>query len=976
MLIRNVKNKMDLAKKLREQKENLRIEIANDNNIATARKNVRFGIVPPPVEGQQASQAEVANDENSIMSRARDNLLTMFNPDKVRNILITLSVDKMRFLNIYWNDFKQRLERIDRGLIDVSVFNSMYDKYISDTLAQKGLGQQSAINEPTELQDVVPNRKLIQLFYERVDKTNTPGADEIGRELRKFQDFVPNKSIVDKLEDLSPSDQEAFVSRLIQVYTNISPVVEWQRVLNIRNQNKFLEEVPNLYSNFTPIQQDIVNDLFLEIKRDEPTEILLDEFEEQVSPLTEPTMSRATSEAQDAMALMTRALSRESVSKSRQSSTEDILNQATERARRRSFTTGSVTGNDPALIPRRPSLSSVLETPVSIPVAKAPPRSRYADAPAADADAPIKKGEPKAFGRKEEAAKARPAPVRSPKAKPPPPPPPPKYQKKELKPPKEYDEKKYENFLKLKKDRQNDLIDTFIDEQDLSSLEKAFQVVKSDGSKITKAQYEEDSVIDIQQNMIDELKNSGIDSDVRKNFVKKYATELDNYLEKEIQEVRTKSSKSQKSKAQKEVAVEAVEAAAAARKAAADKEFIAKMKGEAKKAEFYEKKAEKAVKEDPKSQEKQKVLREAKLKTNKALYDYLNLQDTANPQSIIELTKFVKDKVYDKLKGVRIAERVNVYNNEIKDQYSKLLIEQFIIEMWNTEEDIDEDQMRYLDLLKGLPGQTKFNLPLYFPTGMLDDFKDKIYSKYDERIYKEPKPEKPKQVPARSPSLTERASSTGRSAFKGTANLLGLRTKGASKTEPEERKEASKKGVASFMSKTQKGDGIKRGRGMRTITDKVLEPISRWIQVGKLKYNNRLLDEKQMFSVKYPSGAVNPHFAKNVAVSDLFYELMKNLEKSQKVDTRILKELDPDEKKLFENFIVRSGTGRQFNIMDVSPTDEEAEKEKRMTIVKGSYLAGNNSPEVINELRSLILYFIGINRIDKKQGLATLQSIV
>jgi hypothetical protein len=37
---------------------------------------------------------------------------------------------------------------------------------------------------------------------------------------------------------------------------------------------------------------------------------------------------------------------------------------------------------------------------------------------------------------------------------------------------------------------------------------------------------------------------------------------------------------------------------------------------------------------------------------------------------------------------------------------------------------------------------------------------------------------------------------------------------------------------------------------------------------------------------------------------------------------------------LFENFIVRSGTGRQFNIMDVSPTDEEAEKEKRMSYCK------------------------------------------
>jgi hypothetical protein len=68
MLIRNVKSKMDLAKKLREQKENLRIEIANDNNIATARKNARFGIMPEVEPAQIMSQAELANDDNSTMS--------------------------------------------------------------------------------------------------------------------------------------------------------------------------------------------------------------------------------------------------------------------------------------------------------------------------------------------------------------------------------------------------------------------------------------------------------------------------------------------------------------------------------------------------------------------------------------------------------------------------------------------------------------------------------------------------------------------------------------------------------------------------------------------------------------------------------------------------------------------------------------------------------------------------------------------
>ncbi len=182
---------------------------------------------------------------------------------------------------------------------------------------------------------------------------------------------------------------------------------------------------------------------------------------------------------------------------------------------------------------------------------------------------------------------------------------------------------------------------------------------------------------------------------------------------------------------------------------------------------------------------------------------------------------------------------------------------------------------------------------------------------------------------------------------------------------------------ASFAEEGKKqGKGIKKGRGIRSVTTKVLDPISRWSQIGKLKYNNRLLDEKQMFSIKYPSGAVNPHFPKAVPVSDLFHELLTNLENTKKVDKRILSDLDKDEKKLFEHFIVRSGAGRQFGIMDVTPTDEEKEREERYIIVKGTYLAGNNAQEVINELRSHILYFIDKGRISKSEGLATLRAIV
>jgi hypothetical protein len=171
--------------------------------------------------------------------------------------------------------------------------------------------------------------------------------------------------------------------------------------------------------------------------------------------------------------------------------------------------------------------------------------------------------------------------------------------------------------------------------------------------------------------------------------------------------------------------------------------------------------------------------------------------------------------------------------------------------------------------------------------------------------------------------------------------------------------------------KYERGRKTKRGRGVN-----VIDPSPRWIHIGKLKYNKRALDEKQMLSIKYPSGAMNPYFRKSIPVSDNLHELIQTLETTKKLDKRLMKELDPDERKLMETFLVRAGVGRGFGILKVTPTDEEAEKEKRLELLRGSYMAGNNSKELIQELRSLILYFIKIGRMKRSEGLATLVELV
>jgi hypothetical protein len=170
--------------------------------------------------------------------------------------------------------------------------------------------------------------------------------------------------------------------------------------------------------------------------------------------------------------------------------------------------------------------------------------------------------------------------------------------------------------------------------------------------------------------------------------------------------------------------------------------------------------------------------------------------------------------------------------------------------------------------------------------------------------------------------------------------------------------------------------GIKRKPGRpksgQGIASTCKEQTPRWIELGRYRINGRLLDEKQLLSVRYQSGTAVPLFPKMIPISDAFHELLTNLFETKKLDKRLLKELDPEEQRSAEALLVKSGVGRGFGIKEITPTDEEAKKIKRFEIVKGSYLAGNNSKDVIHELRSLIIHFVTTGHLSRKEGLRTL----
>ena len=159
----------------------------------------------------------------------------------------------------------------------------------------------------------------------------------------------------------------------------------------------------------------------------------------------------------------------------------------------------------------------------------------------------------------------------------------------------------------------------------------------------------------------------------------------------------------------------------------------------------------------------------------------------------------------------------------------------------------------------------------------------------------------------------------------------------------------------------------KTGKGIQTTF------VTGWVDVGKVKFNSSTLNEKQTLCVRGRGGGPVAGFERVIPVSDIFVELLNVLSSTSKVDRRILKDIDPDEQRIFERMVQKSGLARDLGV-SITPSDEERLLEERFNLVKGSYLAGNTG--VRDELRSLLLKLIKSGRIDKRSGLAVLQEVV
>jgi hypothetical protein len=122
-----------------------------------------------------------------------------------------------------------------------------------------------------------------------------------------------------------------------------------------------------------------------------------------------------------------------------------------------------------------------------------------------------------------------------------------------------------------------------------------------------------------------------------------------------------------------------------------------------------------------------------------------------------------------------------------------------------------------------------------------------------------------------------------------------------------------------------------------------------------------------ILKVKYLKTGLEVPQMRAIRISDELTDLIEDFCETQRLNEKALAKLPSEDKRLFSKLINQSGLYGKYKVR-VIKNDEEQEEEKRFDLVKGQYIAGNDNPEILKELKRLLIKFIMEGKIPKGQG--------
>jgi len=171
------------------------------------------------------------------------------------------------------------------------------------------------------------------------------------------------------------------------------------------------------------------------------------------------------------------------------------------------------------------------------------------------------------------------------------------------------------------------------------------------------------------------------------------------------------------------------------------------------------------------------------------------------------------------------------------------------------------------------------------------------------------------------------------------------------------------------------GQGVNPEPRPRVIVGKgiAVKETPSYKQYGKYAIHIPQLEQQDILNVKYKSLGQVPKF-KPMPVSDIFRDFMLDLLENGKPNQRVYHQIAPQERKIFEEMSIGAGVWNGLGLKRTTTSTDE-EEAKRFELLKGEYMAGNNNPKVISELRRLVVKMMSDGRIRKAQGLELLMEL-
>lgn len=142
---------------------------------------------------------------------------------------------------------------------------------------------------------------------------------------------------------------------------------------------------------------------------------------------------------------------------------------------------------------------------------------------------------------------------------------------------------------------------------------------------------------------------------------------------------------------------------------------------------------------------------------------------------------------------------------------------------------------------------------------------------------------------------------------------------------------------------------------------------------GKYVMHIPHLTDKNVLNLKYPSLGSIPSI-KPMTISEDYKDFVIDVMNTGRVNDKAFTQLQPHEQKHFERITKGAGLLDTFKLKRSGDDDEKAEVD-RFNLLRGNYLGGNNAPDVIKELKGLVVKFINDGRIARHEGLNLLMEL-